>query len=481
MFVSAREYQNVRFDLRHGPGAGHRYRLDGSRGGFRMTAPIGEGARTRANRKAPADNANQNICIATAGNCQSAFLASVIASIPGVHVEYFGKQLRFHPFEGRTAPENPPEDLPATIARWRADGKRIILCQQTWPIAETAPDLDVDDVVRYPNLEAYCLWPDRKYSAEQCARLSPARLLRLDLANVRAAERQADIPVLDLYDAPFREGLSFDSERHPTAPILAKIHDRILASPAFRGVAFDRANLIQRVAASRGINTSFNHPIAAPIADALDLAWAHTEIYRRWRQAMDLQTAGETAGAARAIEDVLAMEASDPLFHRMVTPFAYRHHAALLWSLKDRAGSLRARELSIDADPYNPTWRASTARYFLAVKEPERALAVIAAARDYVPITAAMEEMAGDAELALGRRSEARACYERAIAAMPSLISAIRRIAAMDADEISSGFGALMQQVTVNKYASAKLVNEREKLAEIAASFESYRRTLLAL
>jgi len=444
--------------------------------------PAGRKGKTAAAPASVVAPVARPVCIATTGNCQSTFLSSVLTSIPGVHVEYFGKQTRFHPFEGRTAPANAPEALVGTLQRWKAEGNTVILCEQTWPIVDPIPEAEfggaVDHIVRFPNVEAYALWPDRKYSADQLKRITPKRALRLDIANVKAAEAKADITVTDIFDGPLQEILPFDSERHPTTPIFAMIQSRIFASPALNWLDFDAADLTARVEASRGLNTAFNHPIAEEQIEGLDLAWGRTEIYRRWREAVDLLESRKTEAATAAIDEVFALQDSDPHFARMIAPFAYNRYASLMWTKGDHDRAIWAREQSMALDPYNITWRQTSARFFLTIDQPHRALEIVAEARAFVPPNARLEEIAGDAHMMLGDVDAAKASYESALIATPNHLSSIRRLIAIEADRASTALDRITGMLNSTKYARGKLYDERHEFEGILKEFDKFRRDM---
>jgi tetratricopeptide (TPR) repeat protein len=455
-------------------------RTSKSSGKSPATRAAGKKSKTVA---APAAKSRKPVCIATTGNCQSNFLSSVLTSVPGVHVEYFGKQTRFHPFEGRTAPANAPEALVETLARWKSEGNTVILCEQTWPIVDPISEAEiggsVDHIVRFPNVEAYALWPDRRYSEEQLKRIKPDRALRLDIANVKAAEAKADIEVRDLYDdETFRRILPFDSERHPTTRIFAKIYARIFASPALAWLDFDAADLIARVEASRGLNTGFHHPIATSIIDALDLQWGRTEIYRRWSEASDLLDQRSTDAAIAAIDEMFTLGDSDPFFARMIAPFAYNRYASLMWTKGDHDRAIWAREQCMTLDPYNIVWPQTTARFFLTLDQPHRALETVAASRQFIPPNARLEEIAGDAYMMLGDVDAAKASYESALIATPNHLSSIRRLIAIEADRASTALDRITGMLNSTKYARGKLYDERHEFEGILKEFDKFRRDM---
>lgn len=370
--------------------------------------------------------------IATTGNCQSLFLASVLTSLPGVHAEYFGKQGRFHPFEGHMATANPGEGLLPTLRSWKAQGYRVILCEQTWAVAEPIPDeaLDglVDGIARFPSVEGFALWPDRKYTAEQLERLSGPRLLRLDLANIRAGGRKANVVVDDVVEATFRSALPFDSERHPTALLLSEIIARIVAAPAFDGLGFDRADLKARVAASRGLNTAFNHPVADAVIDGLDLAWGRTQSYRLWAEIVRGGEDRSFAETMALLERFLGDPGDDPFFVRMITPFALSQYGAALWRSGDREGMVAARRRAVAADPYSVSWHTKLVQLLMALHRLDEAQSAVEETRRLIPASPAIEMLAGEIALKRVSAEAAREYFVRAVDLSPNNFPAIKRL-----------------------------------------------------
>lgn len=411
--------------------------------------------------------------LAFTGNCQSMFLASAFDKIPGTRTAYFGKQGRFVPVAGHSAASYAGADLIPVLQRWKAEGHRVILCEQVWPLVAEIEGLDgealIDAVVRFPNLEAFALWPTKKYAQRQLDRLTPSRMLRLDRAGIAASTAKCNVDMLDVYDQHFAEIIPFDTPRHPSPPILAMLAERVLAGLRDVGFVNDAGKVIDEVEQSRGLNTTFAHPIDGAIVDALELKWAHTPAYRAGSRADAALREGAKDVAREAIEQLFAEGDSDPFFVRMIKPRALDRLAALRRASKDLEGAEECRRQVIEADPYNPGWRVQYARFLTLEGRRDDAYAVLLAAQAMIPGVAELHEAVGDLGLQARDPATARASYEVALQIAPGSQSSMKKRASTHMFEALASIDGALQNIASSNWSRVSFRAQAKELQEMRA------------
>jgi hypothetical protein len=282
---------------------------------------------------------------AVIGNCQSRFIACVLDGVPGATAAAFTNHYQAMDFEGITAPMRGEAMLADEVARHRAAGHRIVILEQTSPVAAVGRLTDgiaADQVLRFPSLECFALWPTIKFDKARVKQLGIDRLLKIDRANIAKADEKADVTMLDAWDGRLRTIVPFDSPRHPSAILFADLITRLMAR--IEGVDFgDLDRWHERIAASRAIGSSYLHPIDGEIAAALECAWFEQPAYRAWRDARAHSAAGRWAETRDAIVAVEAAAPGQPDFFRMIAPALY----ALLATAQELTGDRDAAEISI--------------------------------------------------------------------------------------------------------------------------------------
>lgn len=288
---------------------------------------------------------------AVIGNCQSRFIACVLSRAPDATAAAFTNHYQAMDFEGVTAPMYDEEKLAEEVERQRAAGQRIVILEQTSPLAPVGRLTDAvarDQILRFPSLECFALWPGNKFGEDRVKALGAGRLLKLDRANVAKADERADIRMLDAWEARLRTIVPFDSPRHPSAILFADLITRLMAR--IEGVDFgDVGQWHDRIAASRGIGSSYQHPVAAEIARALECEWFDRPAYKAWREAREASSARRWAQARDAVRAVEAAADDQPDFFRMIAPALYLVAAVAHEKLGDAEAAEDATRRAIDA------------------------------------------------------------------------------------------------------------------------------------
>ena len=167
---------------------------------------------------APEDDAQaapQAVFYAVTGNCQAMFVACVLNTLPNAEATFFAGPYREVRFEGQSAATAPAAALAETLAQRKAAGARVVFCEQTSPIASPIElGVEVDAVVRFPNLQALALWPEAQYDAAQIARVGHARLHRIDIVGNAASAAKAEMSLQAFIAEHFQDRILFDSPRH---------------------------------------------------------------------------------------------------------------------------------------------------------------------------------------------------------------------------------------------------------------------------
>jgi tetratricopeptide (TPR) repeat protein len=420
--------------------------------------------------------------IAVTGNCQSMFLASVMNALPGVTAEYFGKQGRHIPFEGVSAATHRDAELNGKLREWKEAGSRVLLAEQVWPLAPQI-DLDalggvVDDVVRFPNFEAFALWPNKKYPPNQVARLTPERMLRLDKANIAASSSKATVTFTDIIDDSFKDVLLFDTPRHPSPKFFSVIVERLLSSKAFEGIDFDLADMARRVGSSRGINTVVAHPVERRIVEALQCSWAETPVYRHWRVILEQPVAAPPGVVIKLIDELFSLRDTDPDFYSLMAPAIWNRYAWALARSGDKEGSDRARGEAIKADPHNPRWRTILVRDLRREKRFDEARRAVLDYLALVPGSGAFREMLGHLDMDEGYPARAREHYEAAVRLSPVLPGPRGHLAALDIDAAIQALKSAHDAIQSSPHAIAKWGENRQVLRESMKHLSSLADTM---
>lgn len=342
---------------------------------------------------------------AVTGNCQAMFVASALGTIPGFQAGCFGKEVRHNPVDGYSAETYATEALAEVIAARKAEGFHVLLVEQTWhrfDVIDPATIGGVDGVVRFPFVHHYGLWPQAAIVERAGLAAAAARMLRADRDALRANDAKSDVKMLDFFDAHYRTEVLYDTPLHPSPIMLAELVRQVASAPAFEGLGVDVAAVTERVARSRGLNTVFNHPIDASIAEALGCEWATRPTYMAYRACAAAMDSRDYPLAIRLIDAFLAEDAGDdPFFRRMIVPFAIQSLAAARTRTGDIDGGNALRRELIALDPQNIVWRVRYASVLLESGDAEGALAVAAGGLELSPRNTTLRQLSAQAALRL--------------------------------------------------------------------------------
>lgn len=214
-------------------------------------------------------------------------------------------------------------EFASEVKRHREQGAKIILCEQTSPIAEPgriSGGVEVDQVIRFPHLECFALWPQMKFDEERIASIGPERFLRIDRTNIRRSDAKADFTMLEAFEQRFRSTIPFDSPRHPSAILFADLIVKILERLDKSILLGDLASWHARVAASRGIGSAYQHPVRLDFVEAFGCEWSKTSAYTGWRKAAALKTDGAWSELIGVLEAVRRDGVQQPDLLRMIEP-----------------------------------------------------------------------------------------------------------------------------------------------------------------
>lgn len=360
---------------------------------------------------------------AVTGNCQAMFVASALGTIPGFSAGCFGKEVRYNPVDGYSAETYSGALLAEILRKKKEQGYHVILCEQTWHRFDLA-DLTkltglVDDVVRFPFIHNYGLWPEVATVEKLGVAAAAIQMQRADQEALAANDNMADVKMLEFFNENFEDKLLYDTPRHPSPIMLAELVRQIGRSAAFSNFKVDAVLLGARVAASRGINTVFNHPVDDSIVNALGCRWARTPAYTAYRECARAMAARDYANASMLLEAFIDEEGGDPFFRRMILPWAMRHLATARTALGDVDGGDFLREKVIELDPFNPLWRMVHAKILLLRKDAERAQATLAGALKLNARDPILRRMCAQAAVDLGDIDGAIEHFEEASKSVP--------------------------------------------------------------
>lgn len=253
------------------------------------------------------------------GNCQAQYLASAFSSVPGCSAIAVGRRFGFDPMVGDLKPIYcDPKVFPTRLRESRDAGQRVVLLEQVTPVAALRDMSDIDDVelaahVRFPNAQSGALWPG-KILPDDLIDTKPGRVLSMDLAGMRQAQKKADFPIdiAGFVKSEFVRQPLFLTYNHPTGVLLAEIMKGILQQLGDVVSESERSRLVTLLAASAGIDNINHHPVDPARAEALGFDWQNDAVYQSWWAAQNAWKAKDHDATLAAVDDGLRIQPRHP-------------------------------------------------------------------------------------------------------------------------------------------------------------------------